>query len=73
MIHPAARLVAGLAVVVLVGWAVGELWTTIVGSGEVGAMREIASQRSTAVTEAAQVVTWAGSAYLLVLLALSPA
>jgi undecaprenyl-diphosphatase len=68
--HPAARLVAGLAVLVLVGWAVGELWTTIVGSGEVGAIREIASQRSTAVTEAARVVTWAGSAYLLVPLAL---
>lgn len=70
MSHPAARLVAGLIVFVLVGWAVGELWTSIVGSGELDAMRKIASQRSTAVTEAARVVTWAGSAYLLVPLAL---
>ena len=70
MSHPAARLVAGLVVFVLVGWVVGELWTSIVGSGELEAMRKIAAQRSTALTEAARVVTWAGSAFLLVPLAL---
>ena len=70
MSHPAARLVAGLVVFVLVGWVVGELWTSIVGSGELEAMRKVAAQRSTALTEAARVVTWAGSAFLLVPLAL---
>jgi membrane-associated phospholipid phosphatase len=69
--HPAARLVTGLVVFVLVGWAVGELWTSIVGSGELDAMRKIASQRSMALTEAARVVTWAGSALVLVPLALT--
>jgi membrane-associated phospholipid phosphatase len=68
--HPTARLVAGLAVFVLVGWAVGELWTSIVGSGELGVMRKIAAERSTIPTEAVRVVTWAGSAFVLVPLAL---
>jgi undecaprenyl-diphosphatase len=68
--HPAARLVTGLVVFVLGGWVLGELWTSIVGSGELDAMREIAAQRATALTEAARVVTWAGSTFVLVPLAL---
>ena len=49
--HPAARLVLGLAVFVLIGWGVGELWTSAVGSLELGAMREVAAQRTAALTD----------------------
>lgn len=69
MSHPAARLVLGLAVFVLLGWGVGELWTSAVGSAELNAVRDVAAQRSVALTDAARVVTWAGSAFLLVPLA----
>jgi len=68
--HPAARLVLGLAVFVLLGWGAGELWTSVVGSVELNAVRDVAAQRSAALTEVARVVTWAGSAFLLVPLAL---
>lgn len=70
MSHPAARLALGLAVFVLLGWGVGELWTSIVGSVELNAARDVAAQRSSALTAVARVVTWAGSAFLLVPLAL---
>ena len=66
----AARLVLGLVVFVLVGWATGALWTSVVGSGEVEVMRNIADGRSAGLTTAARVVTWAGSAFVLVPLAL---
>ena len=65
----AAHLVAGLAVVILIGWGAGALWTSI-GSNEVELMREISVQRSHAVTDFARLVTWAGSAFVLVPLAL---
>jgi undecaprenyl-diphosphatase len=68
--HPAARLVLGLAVFVLLGWGVGELWTSIVGSVELNVVRDVAAQRTAALTDVARVVTWAGSAFLLVPLAL---
>jgi len=68
--HAAARLALGLAVFVLLGWGVGELWNSIVGSVELNAARDVAAQRSVALTEVARVVTWAGSAFLLVPLAL---
>ncbi len=70
MSHPAARLVLGLAAFVLLGWGVGELWTSIVGSVDLNAVREAAAQRTTALTDVARVLTWAGSAFLLVPLAL---
>ncbi len=69
MSRPAARLVLGLVLFVLVGWAVGELWTSVVGSADLDAVREVAAWRTVALTEVARVVTWAGSAYLLVPLA----
>jgi undecaprenyl-diphosphatase len=68
--HPAARLALGLAVFVLLGWAVGELWTSVVGSADLNAVRDVAAERTAALTEAARVLTWAGSAFLLVPLAL---
>ena len=69
MSHPAARLVLGLAVFVLLGWGVGELWTSVVGWVDLNAVRDVAAQRTVALTDVARVVTWAGSAFLLVPLA----
>jgi len=63
------RLVLGLAVFVLLGWGVGELWTSVVGSVELNAVREVVAQRTAALTDVARLVTWAGSAFLLVPLA----
>ena len=65
-----AYLLAGLVAFILLGWVAGEMWTSVVGSSEVQLMREIADQRSQAATDLARVVTWAGSAFLLVPLAL---
>jgi undecaprenyl-diphosphatase len=68
--HSAARLLLGLAVFVLVGWVVGELWIPVVGSADPNPVRDVAAQRTATLTEVAKVVTWAGSAFLLVPLAL---
>ena len=66
----AARLLLGLAAFVLLAWGLGELWTVAPrlrrperGAGSRGA-------RSPALTDAARVITWAGSAAVLVPLAL---
>ncbi len=66
----AARLVLGFVAFVLVGWAVGELWLSIVGSADVDEVRDVAAQRSAVPTDVAKVLTWAGSAFVLVPLAL---
>jgi undecaprenyl-diphosphatase len=55
-----------LVVLVLVGWAAGALWTAAVGSNELEAVREVARGRSGGLTAVAQTVTWAGSAFVLV-------
>src|SRR4029077_251846 len=68
--HPAARLVLGLAGFGLLRWSVGELWTSVVESVELNAVRDVAAQRTVALTDVARAVTWAGSAFLLVPLAL---
>ncbi len=60
----------GLVSFVLIGWGAGALWTSIVGSRELEFVQEVARQRSAELTAVAKVVTWAGSAYLLVPLAL---
>lgn len=70
MTRSATRLILGFVAFVLVGWAVGELWLSIVGSADLEVVREVAAQRTAALTSIAKVVTWAGSAFLLVLLAL---
>lgn len=70
MSHPAARLMLGLAVFVLLGWGAGGLWTSVVGSADLNAVRDVAAQRTPGLTEVAKVLTWAGSAFLLVPLAL---
>lgn len=70
MSHPAARLVLGLAIFVLLGWGVGELWTSVTESIDLNAVRDVAAQRTAALTDVARIVTWAGSAFLLVPLAL---
>jgi undecaprenyl-diphosphatase len=66
----AARLVLGFVAFVLVGWAIGELWLSIVGSADLDEVRGVAAQRSAALTDVAKVLTWAGSAFVLVPLAL---
>lgn len=64
------RLLLGLLAFVLVGWGAGSIWTALVGPGDLEIVRAVAAQRSQALTAVAQIVTWAGSAYLLVPLAL---
>lgn len=65
----ATRLVLGLAAFVLVGWLAGELWVSVIGSSEVDAMRTLAEQRVEPLIQTARVITWAGSAIVLVPLA----
>ncbi len=64
------RILLGFLVFVLVGWGAGELWVSVVGSAELELMREVAMHRTQAITAVARAVTWAGSAFLLVPLAL---
>ncbi len=66
----AARLALGLAAFVGVAWVAGELWLSVVGSSEADYMRTLAGERSAALVELARVVTWAGSTWLLIPLAL---
>jgi undecaprenyl-diphosphatase len=66
----ASRLLLGLAGFVLVAWAAGELWLTIGSSSENDAMRSLAEGRVQPLIEVARVITWAGSAFVLIPLAL---
>jgi undecaprenyl-diphosphatase len=68
--HPAPRLVVAFAVLVLIGWAAGELWLAIVGPADLNAVRDLADQRTATLTDLARIITWAGSAVVLVPLAL---
>jgi membrane-associated phospholipid phosphatase len=61
-----ARLVLGLVAFALVGWAAGELWLSLIGSAEVDYVRTVAAERARAATQVAQLVTWAGSSFVLV-------
>ena len=63
------RVLLGWAAFVLVGWGLGELWTSV-GPSEVQVMREIARERTAGLVSAARVMTWAGSVWLLGPLAL---
>lgn len=65
-----ARLLFGLIAFVLIGWGVGELLLSILASADLSAVRDVAAERSGIVTQAARAVTWAGSAFLLIPLAL---
>jgi len=62
----AARLLLGLVLLVAVGWAAGELWVASIGGKEADLMRELASERGQAAVDAARVVTWLGSLWLLI-------
>jgi membrane-associated phospholipid phosphatase len=68
--RPLACLSVGLVFFIMIGWGVGALWTSIVGSGDLELVQEVARRRSSELTAVAKVVTWAGSAFLLVPLAL---
>jgi len=63
------RPLLGFAAFVAIGWAVGEVWTSIVGSVEQEAMRRLAEERTETLIGLARAITWAGSAFLLVPLA----
>lgn len=65
-----ARLALGLVVFVLVGWVAGALVTALVGSGGLDMVRDVAGERSASLTAVAQALTWAGSVFVLVPLAL---
>lgn len=69
MTSTAARVLVGWCAFVLVGWGLGELWTSV-GPGEAQLMREVARERSAGLVSAARVITWAGSIWLLGPLAL---
>ncbi len=70
MSHTSTRLLLGLLAFVLIGWGVGELLLSVFASADLNAARDIAAERSETLNQAARVVTWAGSAFLLVPLAL---
>ncbi len=70
MSHTGRRLLLGLFAFVLIGWGVGELLLSVLASADLNAVRDIAAERSGTVTQVARVVTWAGSAFLLVPLTL---
>jgi undecaprenyl-diphosphatase len=65
------RLLVGLALFVAAGWVAGEVWTSIIGSAEQDVMRHIARERSETLVSVARVVTWVGSSYVLVPLAVA--
>ncbi len=64
------RLALGILAFVLIGWGAGALWVSIVGTSELGLVQDVTRQRTAELTALAKVVTWGGSAYLLVPLAL---
>jgi membrane-associated phospholipid phosphatase len=67
--HTAPHLVLGLVVFVLLGWGLGELWTSIAGSTDLDAIRDVADGRTATMIDVSRGVTWAGSAVVLVPLA----
>jgi undecaprenyl-diphosphatase len=69
-LHSSVGLILGFVALILAGWGAGELWRSIVGTIELDAMRDLAADRSGALTSIARTVTWAGSAFLLVPLGL---
>ncbi len=70
MSRAAAQLLLGLAAFVLLAWGLGELWLSLLGSADLTAVQEVAELRSPALTDAARVITWAGSTAVLIPLAL---
>ncbi len=66
----AARLLGGLAVLVLLAWAAAELWVAAIGTAESDFMRTLTAERSQGLIELARLVTWLGSLWLLIPLGL---
>jgi undecaprenyl-diphosphatase len=64
------RLLLGLVAFVLVGWGIGELLLSVLASADLNAVRDVATQRTALLTDVVRVITCAGSAFLLVPLAL---
>lgn len=70
MRRPLPCLVVGLGVLMLIGWGAGALWVSIGAPGDLAAVREIAAQQSLSLTSAMRALTWVGSAFVLIPLAL---
>jgi undecaprenyl-diphosphatase len=64
-------LILGFVALSLAGWCAGALWLSVVGFGELDGMRDLAADRSGTLTSVARIVTWAGSAFVLVPLGLA--
>ena len=64
-----ARLLLGFIGFLAIGWGAGALWTSAVGADELGTVEAVIELRSSTLTSTARVLTTAGSAYLLVPLA----
>jgi len=65
----ALSLLLGFAALVLAGWLVGELLPANAGSTDLEAVQQVVSVRSPALTTGARAITWAGSSWVLVPLA----
>lgn len=61
----ALALLACLAGLILVGWAAGEIWIALGAPGDLGAVRSLAAERSSAATSAMRLLTRLGSGALL--------
>jgi undecaprenyl-diphosphatase len=66
----AVLLVAGLAVFILVGWGLVELWVKVGNTADMNAINSVVDWRTTTVVNIAKVVTWLGSSWVLTPLAL---
>ncbi len=63
------RLAAAFAVLVLIGWVLGEMCEWLLQSADLDAVRSVAARRSGALTDLMRALSWAGSAVVLVPLA----
>lgn len=65
----AARLAIGLVAAVLIGWALGEACVSLFAGSDLDAVRDVTTQRTADLNTVMRTVTWAGSAFLLIPLA----
>src|SRR5947209_5449843 len=59
------RLLATLAAFVLIGWGVGALCTSALGTADLDAVRDVAASRTASATVAAHVFSWIGSGFVV--------
>jgi diacylglycerol kinase family enzyme/membrane-associated phospholipid phosphatase len=71
MTRTAVWIAGGFVAFVAIAWGAGELWTSVVGSLEQEAMTSFAQERTDVLITVARAVTWAGSSFVLVPLAVA--